>query len=304
MIINFKKVFLFFAVILVVFISVRSLIVSSEDYSEDYRSVQTNSNLSYSADVSNSSIDFRLKNNLPVPAINDQAALVVDLKTRVRYFSLNVDKIWPMASLTKLMTAVIALENLNQNQVITISKDDLMPYDGFIKEGDSYSVLDLIKLMMMISSNSSAQSLANFYGYNNFISKMNLKAKEIGMLETQYVEPVGLSQENVSSASDIEKLVSYIYKNYPIIFEISKNAPQIVYNWSDNKSTAVGSIDQFANQSDFLGGKSGYTDQAKENLVSIFSYDNHPILVVVLGSDNNFIDTEKLFTWFKESYSL
>lgn len=247
--------------------------------------------------------DFHLRANLAVPNIQSQAALIEDLKTRTRYFSFNVYRSWPTASLTKLMTMVIALQKYNLDDKIDITQSDIAPYDGFVKVGDIYSVEDLFKLIVALSSNTAANSLANHYGFSDFIELMNKQADNWGMSQTHYDESVGLAPSNVTSAADLEKLSYEIYQTYPFIFNLSRSAQQNVVELGSGKLQTVSSIDYFAGQPDFLGGKTGSTDEAQGNLVSIFDYQGRPILVIVLGSGDRFGETQELFNWFKNSYT-
>ncbi len=247
--------------------------------------------------------DFHLKSNLPVPQIQVQAAMIEDLKTRNRYLSLNIYRPWPMASLSKLMTIYVSLQVFKPADKIEINQDYLAPYDNFIKAGSAYSVEDLIKLMFAISSNTAANSLARAYGFDNFIGLMNGQAGKWQMWQTNFEESIGLSPDNVSSAADLEKMVFNIYKDYPNIFDISRNPQQTVTDISSGKTQTVSSIDYFAGQPDFLGGKTGSTDEAQENLISLFDYQGRPILIVVLGSNDRFKATQDLFNWFKNSYT-
>ncbi len=246
---------------------------------------------------------FHLKSSLPVPRVQVQAALIEDLTARNRYLSLNIYRPWPLASLTKLMTIYVSLTVFKPGAQIGITQDDLAPYDNFIKAGSVYSVEDLIKLMFAISSNTAANSLARAYGFDNFISLMNNQADRWQMWQTHFEESIGLSPDNVSSAADLEKLVFNIYKDYPSIFDLSRNPQQTVVDVSSGNTQTVSSIDYFAGQPDFLGGKTGSTDEAQQNLISLFDYQNRPILIVVLGSNDRFKATQDLFNWFKNSYT-
>ncbi|MCL4437532.1 serine hydrolase [Patescibacteria group bacterium] len=247
--------------------------------------------------------DFHLKADLAAPDVQLQAALIEDLKTRTRYFSLNIYRSWPTASLTKLMTMVITLQKFKLDDKIEITSSDIAPYDDFMRVGDIYSVEDMMKLMLALSSNTAANAMANHYGFSDFINLMNNQASDWGMSQTHYDESIGLSPSNVTSAADLEKLAYEIYNNYPFIFNLSRNAQQKVVDLNSGIEKTVSSIDYFAGEPDFLGGKTGSTDEAQGNLVSVFDYEGRPILVIVLGSGDRFKDTQDLFNWFKNSYT-
>jgi len=198
------------------------------------------------------------------PDFRAVAGLVKFLDKSYPVFQLNADQRWPMASLTKLMTAVIAYDNLTVGP----------------------KVKNLVKQIMTASSNTAAQELSQALGEKEFINAMQAKAHELQMFETSYVDPTGLSFLNQSTMNDLEKLVRYIYKKHPQIFAYSRER---------------GSIHQLAGEPDFLGGKTGLTDEAGGNLVSLLNHDGRSLLIIVLGAGNNpddrFIQTKKLYDY-------
>ena len=240
------------------------------------------------------------------PKILSGAALILDLKSGEIYFDLNSLKRWPIASLTKLMTAVVSSKNLNPQAVVTLTEADfaIPPNNGnLLKVGDRYTVRDLIKVMLVSSSNESAEALAGFYGRANFISQMNSEARKWDMLETYFNDPTGLSVSNQSTIRDIQKLVEQIYENFPDIFSITRNRTIAVKELGSGNEWLSSSTNNFSGRPDFLGGKTGYTDEANGNLVSLFSHASRPILVVVLGSSERFLESEKLINWFKNDFT-
>lgn len=240
------------------------------------------------------------------PKISSGAALLSDLKSGEVYFDLNSSKRWPIASITKLMTSVISSRNLNPQTAITLTEADFaIPQNqvNHLKVGDRYTVRDLTKIILISSSNEAAEALARVYGRDNFISQMNSEARKWGMLETYFQDPTGLSVSNQSTARDIWKLVSRIYENFPGIFSMTRNRVVAVKELGSGKEWLTSSTNSFAGRPDFLGGKTGYTDEASGNLVSLFSHTGRPVLVVVLGSLDRFGDTEKLINWFKNDFT-
>ncbi len=241
------------------------------------------------------------------PDIQAQAALVADLKTGQAYFETNQNLRWPTASLTKLMTAVMVLKNMDLSKPITIG-DGLLA-DGeasssvsFFKPGDVYSGNDVLNTMLVISKNEAAEAFASAYGRDNFIAGLNGLAGELGMNLTHFSDPSGLSVSNQSTASDFKKLAAYIYQNYPKILEITRKKSVAVTELNSKKRFALANINIFAGSSDFIGGKTGFTDEANGNLLSIFSYGNRPVLIIVLGTDDRFGETSKLLQWFRDNF--
>jgi serine-type D-Ala-D-Ala endopeptidase (penicillin-binding protein 7) len=151
--------------------------------------------------------------------LKSSVALVIDQDTREVLFSKNDSAVLPIASLTKLMTGVIASEALlDQNELITISQDDVDTEKGSrsrLKVGAQLTRGELMLLALMSSENRAAHAIGRTYpgGLSKFVQLMNAKAVALGMKDTRYVEPTGLSSNNQSSAQDLATLVGYASNN-------------------------------------------------------------------------------------------
>lgn len=245
------------------------------------------------------------KSGVQSPWIEAAAALAVDLDGGFEFFGFNADKRWPVASLTKLMTALIVEEKIGNKKVVVASKKAVAVEGGAggLEAGGSYLAGDLIKAMMMVSSNDAAAALAEFYGEENFIKEMNVKAEVLGMSQTKFFNPAGLSILNQSTANDLRKLAGFILANHPEIFTLSREPKSSIYEINSKKKIDFASINKFSGQSDFIGGKTGFLEEAQQNLLSIFSFNKRHILIIVLGSKNDrFEETMKIFNWIKEAY--
>ncbi len=234
-------------------------------------------------------------NELCVP-IQAKNFLVQTISGASILYEKNSQNRWPIASISKLMTAVVALENINQSSVITVTPEISKETDGnsTLPTGSSYSANDLLKAMLTISSNDAAFALADSFGRDAFVQKMNQKAKDLSMSQTTYYEPSGLSYLNQSTAHDLFLLVSYIKQQYPIIFDITRQKTNTIRDKNTGKRTTLTNINEFAGRKDFFGGKTGYIDQSEGNLVSLFSKDGKMVFIAVLGSPDRFGDTAKI----------
>lgn len=158
--------------------------------------------------------------------LNSSVALVIDQETNEVLFSKNDAAVLPIASLTKLMTGlVIADANLDMNEPITITQDDVDTYKGSssrLAVGSTLSRGEMMHLALMSSENRAANALGRTYpgGLSEFVRLMNSKAKQLGMTDTRYVEPTGLSSLNQSSARDLATLVSVAHDR-PILRSLS-----------------------------------------------------------------------------------
>lgn len=264
------------------------------------------SSYDYSGSAENYSANatfYRVADGLPV-SIGAQASLVADLKTKEVFFTSMPRKRWPLASITKLVSAAIVMKDIAQNQSTTLQLADFSAdsAEKKLKIGDRYSIRDFLRTMLMISSNESAEALARFYGRDSFVSAMNAMAREWGLFDTHFDDPTGISSASQSTAEDLVKLAGEIYDRYPDILRITKTPSALIAELNSGRKIALANINNFAGRGDFIGGKTGYTEDANGNLLSIFSYKKEPILIIVLGTDDRFGDTEKLFGWFKQSY--
>jgi len=160
--------------------------------------------------------------------------------------------------------------------------------------GETFTSGDLIRAMLTVSHNQAAIALAESYGQKEFVDLMQQRAGDLGMANTSFFDPVGLSSLNQSSAADVERLVRYIITNHQDLLVMTRQTETAV------NGKILKNINRFAGRPDFIGGKTGYTDAANGNLVSLFNYRNQPLLIIVMGADDRFGETEKIYNWIKQ----
>ncbi len=246
---------------------------------------------------------FIEKENNPNLEIEASNVLIADLLSSEKYFEKNTTKRWPIASLTKLMTSYVALEKLNTADVVTLKREDIdINESGIFAEGQQYSVRDLIRVMLISSRNTAATALANYYGIGNFLAEMNAQAVEWGMSDTHFEDPSGLSISNQATALDLMKLAQGITKDNPDIWKITENTRVSIKELTTKKIISSDSTNQFAARGDFFGGKTGYIPASDGNLLTIFLYQKRTIVIIVLGSQDRFGETEKIYNWFTNGY--
>jgi D-alanyl-D-alanine carboxypeptidase len=240
------------------------------------------------------------------PDLAVEAGLVADLTTGTRFMSENATERWPLASVTKLMTATIVLDKLSLVQKITITQDafNADTSEKTLRVGDTYTVADLLHFLLLPSSNVAAEALARAYGRDQFIAEMNRRAAAWGMRDTSYADPSGLAVGSQSTAADLVLLARKVYADYPEILKITRTPSFPATEISSGKLVTVKNINEFSGDADFIGGKTGYTDQADGNLLSLFSDGGHPVVVIVLGTDDSarFTNTEALYDWFTKNF--
>ncbi len=247
---------------------------------------------------------FVRSGNAPAPVLFEKAALVTDLSTGAALFSMNPSLRWPTASLTKLITATFVFDRLSLDTPIKITPAAFTvdPEEQTIAVGDTYSVKDLLSLMLMPSDNVAAEALADYIGRDAILAAMNARAAAWGMTSTYFDDPSGISSANESTAGDMAVLAKHVYEEYPSIFSITQNPSVVIKELNSGRKTTVNSINEFAGVPGFLGGKTGHTNEAGGNLLSIFRYNGHPLLIIVLGSGDRFGDTRALYSWFKNNF--
>ncbi|MBI4193254.1 MAG: D-alanyl-D-alanine carboxypeptidase [Candidatus Colwellbacteria bacterium] len=227
-----------------------------------------------------------------------KASLITDFEGHVLSSS-NPNRVWPLASLTKLMTAVIALEEIPAESIVAFSKETIEANaqngsNGAFAAGESVSLEDAVNAMLVASSNAAARGVAGLMSPTVFVERMNEKAKILGLSQTRFEDPVGLSPNNVSTVQDVAKLVRYIWNAHRERFEVTARPSVVIRELTTGESRTMRTTIVFAGQKDFLGGKTGFTAAARENLVSVFARGGAAVIVVVLGAEDRFAETRIL----------
>ncbi|MFA4999467.1 MAG: serine hydrolase [Parcubacteria group bacterium] len=233
--------------------------------------------------------------------LSAQASIVIDLSSGEEIFSLHKTERWPLASLSKLMSAVVALENMELEQKVTLSSAAIATEGvaGGFTTGETYMIEDLVYAMMVVSSNDAAVALSENMPAGRFVELMNLKTSELGMNDTRFVEPTGLSMLNQGTVNDLALLVEYAWSAHPDLFSVSSRKITIIRELNARKNIRLTNINTLAERSDFLGGKTGYTEDANENLISVFSINGKPTTIIILGADNRIEEANKILSFIK-----
>ena len=249
-----------------------------------------------------------LDSNVPKPVINAKSAIVFDTRSSRFLFEKDRELQLPIASLTKVMSAVVVLENLAMDGIVTISEDSIR-VDGEKQDlylGEKMSVRNLLRLALIESSNDAAYALASYAKEMgiDFVSKMNAKAGELDMADSHFIDPAGLNDNAYSTVQDLVKLVEYSL-NYPEIWDISAEKTAIVESSDEKiKHTAQSTNRLIGLIKDLIGGKTGFTEGAGQCMILVTNAPDYPskIISIVLGSHDRFGDTRKLMDWTRRAY--
>lgn len=230
--------------------------------------------------------------------ISSQAYMVMDITSGQVLLEKNSLQQYPIASITKLMNAVVTVENIDQTKTITLTEAILRPtgYSPALFLGATVSAKDLLKASLIQSTNDAANALASFMGTKKFVSYMNQKAGELAMNDTAFYDPHGLNPANHSAAADLAKLLTYIYNNHPELLAIGKDN-NFQLPGSTGKLLTFKNVNNFYASPDFIGGKTGYLPEARQTLASLFEIHKKPMAVVVLYSENRYADTRAIIDW-------
>lgn len=237
------------------------------------------------------------------PILSSRNYLVADVDTGDIILNKNESERLPIASITKLVTALISLETIDQAQTTFVPKEATIRNGAGKKdlsEGEVISTGSLIYPLLLQSSNIAAETLANQIGRQKFINHMNQKTSSIGLDETFFDDPSGISEKNISTSEDLLKLLSYLFKNKKHVLDITKNksVKDGMKTWTNN--------DKLADFENFLGGKTGYTESARKTFAGIFSlplseFDQKNVGIILLQSEDREDDVIKILDYLKDN---
>lgn len=253
-------------------------------------------------------------------ALEAKAAYVWDVSAGKALYAKEAHAQLPLASLTKLMTGLVAYETLNQDTRVKITLDAISQ-DGEhgLQDGDTWQMSELLGFTMMSSSNDGAYALASVAGAfttsggDGFIDHMNEKARELGLAQTYFTNPTGLDAKNMvesggyGSARDMAFLMEYIIKHTPAVVAHTTKPAAVFTDEGGEAHTATNTNQSIGMVANALASKTGYTELAGGNLVVAFDAGlNHPVIIAVLHSsrEGRFSDVELLLERTKQALTL
>lgn len=240
-----------------------------------------------------------------VPDVHAAAAIIYNPETNQVLWESNSQDKRSIASITKVMTATVFVESdPDMSEKVTVDRADVRAASTtYLRANEVLTVGDLLHLLLIASDNAAARVLARVspWGSGGFVARMNEKAGELGLTNTSYADPSGLLADNVSSAYDMARLISYASSDERIasIMRLPDYTVQ-----TNRRAVTIHSTNQILRKGDIdvLAGKTGFISKAGYCLATLLEIPevNQPVAVVVLGARSNtgrFMETRNLFQW-------
>lgn len=246
------------------------------------------------------------------PRLMSSIALIYDEETQSPLYTKNPDAITPIASITKLMTAMVVLDsNPDMDEEVSVSEADLDTLKGThsrLTVGTTFSRSEMLKLALMSSENRAASALARSYpgGKEAEVAAMNAKARQLGMLHTTFRDPTGLNSENVSTARDLVKMVAAA-RNYKLIHQFTTTATHSVEGRRGQELRFNNTNPLVKNASWEIGlSKTGFINEAGRCLVMQVLIRQRPVIIVLLdsvGKSTRIGDANRVKKWIESANS-
>src|SRR5579872_7418903 len=233
--------------------------------------------------------------NISPPDISAQAAIIMDSDSKTILYYKNQNQTFPMASSTKIMTALVSLSHYNLNDILV---DETYPVEGSIAGltlGEKMTFRNALYGLLLPSGNDVAVMLAQNYpgGMDSFISQMNQTAASLHMDNTTYIDVDGLSEQNTSSVYDLAILASKAMSN-PVFRQVVGTKNITITDVTGSEKHSLTNLNKLLGEDGVNGIKTGFTDEAEGVLVTSKVEKGHNFIIVVLKSQDRFLDTEKL----------
>lgn len=239
------------------------------------------------------------------PVLSAQGVMAVDISSGISLYEKNPDNTLLPASTTKIVTALVALDIFPLDQIITVGKIRSDGQKMGLSYGEQIKVEDLLYGLLVYSANDAAEALAQAYpgGRDAFIIAMNAKAEELNMNKSKFQNPVGYDGESqISTARDLVRISEAAMRN-PEFAKIVGTKDINITDLTGKKKYNLRNINELLGVvPGVMGVKTGWTENARENLVTYMERDDHKIMIAILGSQDRFGETKELIDWIFRSY--
>jgi serine-type D-Ala-D-Ala carboxypeptidase (penicillin-binding protein 5/6) len=237
-------------------------------------------------------VENLIKESALIPKISAKSAIIYELNSNKVLFDKNSSDKLPMASLTKIMTAIVALENPKKDNKYTVRQEYLVGENSMgLEEGEILSLEELLYGLILKSGNDASETIAASFpgGRENFIREMNRKAKELGAGNTNFTNPSGLegNGNQYTTAKDLVIITKYALDNFELFKKVSSTFTFTIPATSTHKSYALeNETNLISSYPGVKGVKIGFTNEAGYCLVTFLDYKGQQIIGVLLNSEN------------------
>ena len=239
------------------------------------------------------------KKTATVPFLTAKGVYVVDLTSFTPVLEKNAKERFLPASTAKILTALVAYDVYKPEQVIEIKKVFNEGQTMGLVLGERITVENLLYGILVHSANDAAFALADHFGYKNFVDLMNKKAKELKMENSRFVDPAGISSSlnQYTTPFDLALAARAILQN-PYLSKMVSLKEIVVSDIDFLYFHRLVNVNKLLGEVIGVGGvKTGYTEEAGQNLVSLYKRNNHQFIIVVLKSEDRFLDTRNIIDW-------
>ena len=237
--------------------------------------------------------------------ISAKSSLAIDVDTGAVLYEKQPQVSVMPASTSKIITALVSLDVYDLKKKVVVPSFTIEGQVVGLKSGEVISVNDLLYALLVDSANDAAEALARNYpgGRDIFVAEMNLKARNLGLTSSIFLNPTGLDQIGQSTtAQDLVKASFYAMQN-PVFEKIVETKNYVIRDENNNVRYRFTNTNQLLGEVDGVKGvKTGKTDGAMENLITYIERGNAKVLIAVLGSDDRFRETKRLINWLFTSY--
>ncbi len=230
------------------------------------------------------------------PDISAKAVVIMDKDSKVVLFSKNPNLLFSMASTTKIMTAIIALDYYKMNDILIIKKEKIEGVNVGFTIGEKLNFLDILYAMLLPSGNDAALALAQNYpgGEEAFIKKMNEKAKALHLTNTNFADSIGIEDSrDYTTPLDLARLASTALENETFAKIVATKTWEITDVTGGNKYL-LKNLNKLLGIQGVNGVKTGYTTEAGQVLITSRKEKDHTLIIIVMDSQDRFFDTSKL----------
>lgn len=247
--------------------------------------------------------EYPFVQKVQMPTVSAKAAIIVDADSQVTLFSKNPNLRFPMASTTKIMTALTGFEYYQNDSILTVMRTGVEGSVLGLVPGERFYFKDMLYAMLLPSANDAAYVIADNYpgGVDAFVRRMNEKAVTLHLADTHFSDPSGLDDDgDYTSVVDMARLATHAIRNEEFR-KITATKKKVIASVDYIKQYELVNLNKLLGIEGVTGIKTGTTEGAGEVLVTSTVQNGHTFIIVVMNSEQRFIDTQTLISFIKQN---